>query len=59
VKPIVIMLTVEVERLNGPFASRDELTEQVRDSVENADPGSLFSEAGSEYEVVSWGVEAA
>lgn len=49
-------VTVEVERTEGLFASRDELSEQMSDELENADPGSLDGDEGGQYEVVSWEV---
>lgn len=47
---------VELERIEGRFASRDELGGQIIEAIESADPGSLDGDAGGSYEVVSWTV---
>jgi hypothetical protein len=49
-------VSVEVSRIEGKFASRDELGEQIAEAIESADPGSLSGDNGGEYEVVSWEV---
>ncbi len=46
-----------VERQEGPFASREELTEAVRTELEGADPSTLDGSNGGTYEVTSWEVE--
>lgn len=51
------LVTAEVERVEGKFASRDELSEQIRTELEGADPGSLDGDAGGEYSVESFEVE--
>jgi hypothetical protein len=50
-------IEVEVERVEGKFASRDDLGAQILDELESANPGSLTSENDGEYEVVDWSVE--
>lgn len=53
---------VEVERVEGKFASKDEIAEQLRDDIERADPGSVSgvgADGSSEYEVTSWEVSDA
>jgi hypothetical protein len=52
-------VTVEVERSEGKFASRDELGEQIREALESADPGQLDGENGGVYETNEWTVEDA
>lgn len=52
-------VTVEVERSEGKFASRDELSEQIREALEQADPQQLDGENGGVYEVNEWTVEDA
>lgn len=51
---------IEVDRVAGKFASRDELEaailEAVTDALEQGDPGSLEGEDGGEYETVEWTV---
>ena len=50
-------VTVEVERTQGKFATREELAEQLREAIEGADPGQLEGDNGGEYEVSSFEVE--
>lgn len=52
-------VTAVVERSEGKFASRDELADQIRESIESADPGSLYGDNGSQYDVTEWTVEDA
>jgi hypothetical protein len=49
-------VSVEVEREQGKFASRDEIEEQLVEALEQADPGSLTGEAGGEYATTMWEV---
>lgn len=49
-------VTVEVERSEGKFASREDLGDQIRESIEGADPGSLEGENGGQYDVTSFEV---
>lgn len=54
------MIEVEVERVEGKFASRDEVAEQITDALEGADPSSIDgigSDGTSSYEVSSWDVQ--
>lgn len=54
------LVTVELERSSGKFASRDEMSDQILSEIEGADPGSLSglgADGDSEYEVSSWEVE--
>jgi hypothetical protein len=52
---------VEVERIQGKFASRDEIEEFIRLAVEGAesdiDLSGIGADGDSEYEVVSFEVE--
>jgi hypothetical protein len=50
-------ISVDVERTEGKFASRDEMEEQVREALEGADPGQLDGENGGMYETTDWTVE--
>lgn len=58
---ITATVEVEVERASGPFASRDELEEQllevVQEALDSADPGSLSGENEGEYETIVWEAE--
>ena len=49
-------IEVEVERDEGKFASRDELSAQIQEAIEGADPGSLEGDNGGQYSTTSWGV---
>lgn len=51
------VVEVEVERVEGRFASRDDIGEQLRAELEGADPGSITGENDGEYGVVSWDVD--
>ena len=59
---LTFTVEVEVERVQGKFASRDEISEQLLEAVEGADPGSVDgvgADGDSEYEVTSWEVSGA
>jgi hypothetical protein len=54
------LVSVEVERVEGKFAAREEVEEQLRDALESADPGSvdgIGADGTSSYEVQSWDVQ--
>jgi hypothetical protein len=51
---ITITVSVEVERTEGKFASRDELTEKIMDELESANPESIETDDGASYEVTGW-----
>jgi hypothetical protein len=56
----VFAVEVEVERVEGKFAAREEIEEQLRDALESADPGSVDgvgADGTSSYEVSFWGVQ--
>lgn len=53
---ITFTVCVEVERTEGKFASREELTDLLREEIEGSDPVSLEGENGGQYEVVSFEV---
>lgn len=50
------IVEVEVERTEGKFASREELAEQIQESLENAQLDSLEGENGGQYDVTDWSV---
>ena len=53
---------VEVERTQGKFASRDEISAAVVEMLDGADEGTVDgvgADGDSEYEIVSWEVTAA
>lgn len=49
-------VTVEVERTEGKFATREELAEQILEALESAVPDQLEGENGGQYEVQSFEV---
>lgn len=54
------LVSVEVERVEGKFAARDEVEEQLREAIEGADPGQvdgIGADGTSSYEVQSWDVQ--
>lgn len=59
---IKITVEVEVERIQGKFAPKDEIEENILDAVESANPQSISAigaDGTSEYEVTDWMVEVA
>lgn len=48
---------VEVNRIEGKFASREDLGSQISDELENANPSDLTGENDGQYEIVEWEVE--
>jgi hypothetical protein len=52
-------IEVEAGRIEGKFASREELGEQIVDALDNANPSDLEGEAGGVYEIVAWDVSEA
>jgi hypothetical protein len=53
-------VTVEIERLQGKFASKDEITEAILEEIRGANPDSidgLGADGTSEYEITDWDVE--
>jgi hypothetical protein len=56
-----IKVSVEVERLEGKFVSRDEIEEQIFEVLYSANPSSfdnLGVDSASSYEVTDWTVES-
>lgn len=47
---------VEVERTQGKFATRDELSTLIGEALEGANPETLDGENEGQYEVQSWDV---
>lgn len=50
-------VTVEVEREEGKFASREDIGDQLAEAIEGADPGSVEGENGGTYNTTEWTVE--
>lgn len=53
------MVSVEVEREEGKFASRDEIGEAIDQALQDADPGSIDGENGGVYNTIEWSVNPA
>lgn len=56
---IKIFVEVEVERVSGLFASKEEITEAIISEIENANPGSISgvgANGDSEYEITDFNV---
>ena len=54
------LVTVDAERIEGKFAGRDEVGEELSSAIEGADPGSIDgigADGTSSYEVSDWTVE--
>jgi hypothetical protein len=49
-------VNVECERIEGKFASKDELADQLFETLDGADPQQLTGENDGEYEVTKWEV---
>jgi hypothetical protein len=50
------VVTIEVSRQEGKFATKDELAEQIQEVLEGADPATLEGENGGQYNIDSWEV---
>lgn len=51
------MVTVDVSRQQGKFASRDDISEKIKEALDDANPGDIEGENGGEYTVDTWEVE--
>lgn len=52
-------ITVEVDRESGKFAGRDEIEDELRTALTDADPGNVSgvgADGDSEYVVTEWTV---
>lgn len=55
-------VTVELEREEGKFASREEMADAIREWLEGADEGSIYglgADGESTYATASWEVDEA
>jgi hypothetical protein len=50
------MIEVEAERVEGKFATRDDIGGQILEEIEGADPGNIFGEGDGEYEITQFEV---
>lgn len=53
-------VAVELERVSGKFASRDEMADEIIAQIEGSDPGyldGLGADGDSAYETTDWTVE--
>ncbi len=57
---IELKVTVELDRTEGKFASREEVVESLTEWLENANQASIYgigADGESTYEVINWDVE--
>ena len=52
------VFTVEIEatRVEGKFATKDELADQIQEALESADPSQLDGDDGGQYSIDDWTV---
>jgi hypothetical protein len=50
-------VSVELDRVQGKFASREDMAYEIQQELEAADPGSISAGEDGEYEVTGWEVE--
>jgi hypothetical protein len=53
---ITFTIECDLERIEGKFATKEELAEQIVEELASAEPGQLEGENGGQYEVTSWEV---
>lgn len=51
-------VSVAIQRIEGKFASRDEMEAQIIEWLESACEGTLEGDNGGQYEVTDWEVSA-
>jgi hypothetical protein len=53
-----VAIDVEVQRVQGKFASRDDIQGAIQEELEQTEPdlSSLGADGDSEYEIVNWDV---
>lgn len=51
------VVSVDVERQEGKFASRDEIGELIKNALEEADPQTYDTDNGGTYETSNWSVD--
>jgi hypothetical protein len=49
-------VSVEVERSQGKFASRDEIGELVLEALEQANPEQIEGENGGQFDITMWDI---
>lgn len=53
---IQLLINVEVNHVTGKFASREHIVEKLVEEIEGADPGTVETDDGAEYNVDSFSV---
>lgn len=48
------IVEVEVGHVEGKFAARDEISSQIMEALESADPGTYEGDNGGSYETAEW-----
>lgn len=51
------LVSVDLERTEGRFASREDLGDQLREELEAANPDTVTGENDGEYQIIDWQVE--
>lgn len=51
---ITITVEIEVTRITGKFASKDDIAEKIVDAIDAANEGTFYSDEDAEYEVTDW-----
>jgi len=52
------IVDVSVEKTSGKFASKESLEEAIMEALADANPQTLDSENGGEYEITDWDINA-
>lgn len=50
-------VSVDVERVSGKFAAKDELSDKIIEELDGSNPGAVFSDEDAEYEITDWAIE--
>lgn len=51
-------VTVEVERTQGKFASRDTIESVIQDVLSDSNPDEITTDEDAQYNITSWDVDA-
>lgn len=51
------MITAELEKVDGKFASNDEIAEIIAAELDSSNPNEIVTEGDATYEIVDWSVD--
>ena len=51
------MITAELEKVDGKFASNDEIAEIIASELDASNPNEIVTEGDATYEIVDWSVD--